>query len=387
MSSINYQPKINLNKPAPQMTPSPIEFRLQSDVQDFYKKNTINEAHQYINVVTTLMDISDNNVRQQAQANEIINHDQDKIWFATNVAFVFGIGAIYDENDARIMDTIINYFDSNQLVAHLENHYRIESYDDSLLIQEIEKKLKIQNGNYHVFMVPIVYANDDELEMGPEEQFRKKGIVKKFTTWDQITDYMSTMMSRYGLISTEQRLRSQTSHEIGSTDLPHKPFENSRDINTKFKMTDIMDADVLNEIDYNLSTKNEMKEDYAKRNYKRNYIELPFKHAGVHPPRKNLYQQIAETRYTQDAVDSKVDPHVGVEGRINDRILPPQMKVVEYQLWNDNDAYEDDKGWNNQMDAIVSKTDMPRFAQAAIRGGQTNARSPAKAIHYNHELK
>ena len=332
------------------MTPSPIEFRIQSDVQDFHKQNTINEAHQYINAVSTLIDLSDNIARQQAQANEIINHDQDKLWFAKNVAFIFGVGAIFDENDAHIMDTIINYFDEKQLVAHLENHYRIESYDESKLIQEIEKKLKIQNGNYHVFMVPIVYANDDELEQAPEEQFKKKGIVKKFTTWNQITDYMSTMMSRYGLISTEQRIRNQTSHEIGSTDLPHKPFENSRDINTKFKMMDIMDDDVMNEIDYNLSTKNEMKEDYAKRNY----IDLP-SHAGVHPPRKNLYQQIAETRYTQDAVDSKFDKHIGVEGRINDRILPTQMKVVEYQLWNDNAAYDSEKCWNNQMDAIVSK--------------------------------
>ena len=93
--------------------------------------------------------------------------------------FVFGAGAIYDENDAYIIDTIINYYDSNQLVAHLENH-RIESYDESKLIQEIEKKLKIQNGNYHVFMVPIVYANDDEISTALEEQFRKKGIVKKF---------------------------------------------------------------------------------------------------------------------------------------------------------------------------------------------------------------
>lgn len=63
------------------------------------------------------------------------------------------------------------------------------------------------------------------------------------------------------------------------------------------------------------------------------------------------------------------------------------MKVVEYQLWNDKKAYDDDKGWNNQMDAIVSKTDMPRFARAAIRGGQNNVRTPAKDIHYNHELK
>ena len=153
MSTIQYQPKINLNKPAPQMTPSPIEFRLQSDVQDFHKQNTINEANQYINAVSTLIDLSDNSARQQAQANEIINHDQNKLWFAKNVAFIFGVGAIYDENDARIMDTIINYFDEKQLVAHLENHYRIESYDESKLIQEIEKKLKIQNGNYHVFMV------------------------------------------------------------------------------------------------------------------------------------------------------------------------------------------------------------------------------------------
>ena len=75
MSNIQYQPKININKPAPQMTPSPIEFRLQSDVQDFHKQNTINEANQYINAVSTLIDISDNSARQQAQANEIINHD------------------------------------------------------------------------------------------------------------------------------------------------------------------------------------------------------------------------------------------------------------------------------------------------------------------------
>ena len=46
-----------------------------------------------------LIDIFDNNVRQQAQANEIINHDQNKLWFAKNVVFVFGVGAIYDEND------------------------------------------------------------------------------------------------------------------------------------------------------------------------------------------------------------------------------------------------------------------------------------------------
>ena len=110
------------------------------------------------------MDISNNNVLQQAQGNEIINHDQSKPLFAKNVAFIFGVGAIYDENDAHIKNTVINYFDTRQFVAHL---------DESKLNQEIEKKLKIQNWNYHVFMIPIVYASDDELSMTPEEQFNQ----------------------------------------------------------------------------------------------------------------------------------------------------------------------------------------------------------------------
>ena len=50
------------------------------------------------------------------------------------------------------------------------------------------------------------------------------------------------------------------------------------------------------------------------------------------------------------------------------------MQIVEYQLWNDNEVYDDEIGLNNQMDTIVSKTGILKFAHA-------------KDIHYNHGSK
>lgn len=101
----------------------------------------------------------------------IINNTKEREWFKNYVALVFSIGCIFNKNDQVKLNEILKLFENSGNYGFLMNYHKVMTYEDPL-IQAIEKKLEIGNGNYHLFLVPIVQTKDpDILSNAPEQKY------------------------------------------------------------------------------------------------------------------------------------------------------------------------------------------------------------------------
>lgn len=318
-----------------------------------------------------------------------INTTPENIWFAKNVAFIFAIGSIYDHEDDLIMNTILAYFNNNQENAFLLNHHVVENYQSSKLIQSIESKLKITNGNYHVFMVPIVYTADPKiLNSAPEAQFMKTGIVNKFMKWPTITEYMREVIAKYGLITTIQRPIEKASWEIGQEGLATKR-ELHADVECKFDIE--VDSELHdNPIQKDLDFKRDLKEDYniRQRETKINRLgEYSHNPHSCRSKRMKLSTQmnggITDTELTTSTL---VDHNLGVQLRLNEKYHPEEKKYVEYQLYDDPNSYVNGQNIISQM-GVVPKIDIQQFPLTNTRAAKAREASIGGLINSAKVLK
>lgn len=284
-----------------------------------------------LNVVNNILNNTEVVEFHDNEGKLIINATQDKIWFSKNVAFIFAIGSIKDEEDDELLNTVLSYFENNNESGFLMNHYRVLDYNDKLVI-ELENKLKIANGNYHVLLAPIVYASDEELNNAPELQFKHKGPVKKLVKWQQITEYMRELMSKYGLITNLIRKHDAMNYEFD---------KNVKEDKGVYYIGDTMNDDNDSEIDSNLAFQRELHDNYNERVRRGKTSRDGDVNEGTHiSNRKNLYQQMYEDKYSNECMLDKGNIN-GVELRMND-VLPPE-KTTEYQLYDDEATYVDGK--------------------------------------------
>lgn len=354
-------------------------FGWQSNMQEDQMRKYQNVTDKQIGIVSQSLQSNIPEVRDPDGAL-ILNASPENMWFSENVAFVFGIGCIYDEEDETLMNTILSCFNNSRDSGFFMNHYRVESYDTSALIQEIEKKLKITNGNYHVFMVPIVTADGEALKKAPEGQFSRKGIVNKFMKWQTITAYMQEMMAKYGLITELRREHEEYSWEMGQEGLATRR-SNKDDVECKFDIDADPDGRVMMEIEKNLSVQRDLHDNYNNRvreGKAQRDGQLNAK-SQTRSKRKSLYQQMHEEKVGGIPVDSVPDQYDGVELRMNERYMPQTKKVVEYQLYEDGDGRMGDEGADLTTE---KKNEMPRFMQTAVRGSKT--RGPTMGGHMLH---
>lgn len=343
-----------------------IKFSWQSEIKDEQMRTYQEQVNKQLNIVSETLQSNIPEVRDEHGAL-ILNATKERLWFRKNVAFIFGIGAIYDEEDEAIMNTVLSMFNDNRDGGYFGNHYQVESYENSALIQEIEKKLKIGNGNYHVFLAPVVYAKGDELKQAPEAQFTRFGIVNKFMKWQTITEYLQSLMAKYGLITELFRQPDPQSWEIGQEGLAAKkgPMD---DVECKFDIDIDPDGRVMMEIEKNLEAQRDLHDNYNNR-----VREGKSQRDGVfnnktqtRNKRKSLYQQMYEEK-RGGIVDTVPDSHVGVELRLNERFMPESKKVTEYQLYDDDGTYVDGR---NKIDneTVEVKYNIPKFRQTNVRG-------------------
>lgn len=363
-----------------------LQFGYESEIHESRMNEYKENVGKQINIVSKALENNVKEARDQFGA-VIINANKENLWFSRNVAFIFGIGSIYDEEDELIMNTLLSFFDNNNENGFLMNHYQIESYDKSSLIQEIERKLKIANGNYHVFMVPVVYANEDELNDAPEYQFTKRGIVQKFMKWDNISKYMRQLMTKYGLITSLDRQHDAYSWEIGNEGLSVNK-SNKQDVECKFDIDVDPDGTALDEIDKNLAFQRDLHDDYNNRIRKgkasrdgRFSIDTD-----TRSKRKTLYAQIHEEKVNGIPINTMPQNSVkGVEMRLNEtfggRTQNNFNKKPEFQLFTDNSTFVENK---NVMDLDVENRDkMPRFRQTNVRGSKTRTPTMGTRIEVN----
>lgn len=378
ISGINYNSTLDIKTNNDNNT---MEFGWDSKIKDEQMKFYQNNTDRQINILNETLKTNITEVRDQFGAL-IINASASNMWFSKNVAFIFGIGSIYDEEDEILMNGVLSYFDNTRDSGFFMNHYRIESYYDSALIQEIEKKLKIANGNYHVFMVPVVYAEDDELKNAPEPQFNKKGIVKKFMKWTSITDYMREIMAKYGLITELERQHEPYSWEIGQEGLSTR-IGLKDDVECKFDIDVDPDGRIMMEIEKNLDFQRDLHDNYNNRIREGKAArDGTFNvNTQTRSKRKTLYQQMYEHKMDAIPPDSIPDQHDGVALKLNERYMPQTKNITEYQLYEDNSTFVDGKNVINN-DNIEMRENIPRFMQTAVRGSK--ARNPAMGGHMSY---
>lgn len=387
MADINYENELGeyVDTSVTSDQSNQLHFGFTSQIHDDTMRQYQSEVDKQINLVSKAFNSEIEEIRDP-MGSLIINATSERMWFARNVAFIFGIGSIYDEEDEALMNITLSFFDNTRDCAFFMNHYIIESFENSVLIKEIERKLKIGNGNYHVFMVPIVYANADELNDAPEGQFSKKGIVKKFMRWDTITDYMKELMARYGLITDLTRTHTPYSWEIGQEGLSVK-IDNRNEVECSFDIDADPTGHAIEQIEANLNAMNDFHDNYNDRTREGKVSregEFNVKTQSRNH-RKNLYQQMYEQKQCGIPVESIHDAHMGVNLKMNDRYMPQDNhnKQAEYQLYDDNESYNESTNRNQLTnDTYDTRGNIPRLMQTSTRGSKQ--RHPCMGGHMEH---
>ena len=136
----------------------------------------------------------------------IINATSENIWFRDNIAFIFATGMVFNQQDKERADEIFSLFEPQANNAVLHNFHKLYNYETPL-IQAIEERMILGNGNYHLCLILVVNTDDpDVLAHAPEDRFKTPGVIEKYCEWDAIYTYMSEAISKYGLVANIQQI-------------------------------------------------------------------------------------------------------------------------------------------------------------------------------------
>lgn len=291
----------------------------------------------------TLKDVA-NEISDPETGKTIINANYNNVWFCQHVYMLFSMGRIFDRNDQEFYNTVNTYFDADSGV-YLNCYHDTMNYKDDL-VKKVERQIGIDNGNYHLLLVLIVYGKPKELENPPEYLFASSGIVKWAIEADEIKEIMMTFLGKYGLVT--------------QTEIPHKipaRISGRRDDNTlmdqKFKLHSEIDWNsepnrmLFSDLDY----RNHRDEDFAQR---QRMCEDPRISGKRERPSKNrtagtLYQQIhnasqkADTvpQYAKQVIISKMventmpSDYIGAEPYNTDKEDRDNKRVRHYQIYDD----------------------------------------------------
>lgn len=233
-------------------------FSIDTPINDRRMQNKYDRLKQVSAATSNTLKEVSNEYTDPETGRKIINAEYNNIWFSQHVYMLFSLGRIFDRDDQQFFASVNNYFNQENEMYLSCNHDTMNYKDD--LIKKIEKQIGIDNGNYHLLLVLIVYADEDELEHPPEFLFSTSGIVKWAIESDEIKEIMLTFLSRYG-IATEDIV-------------PHKipaRISGRRDDNTlldnKFKLHDEIDwnSEPNRMLFSDLSYRNNRDEDFAVR--------------------------------------------------------------------------------------------------------------------------
>jgi hypothetical protein len=130
--------------------------------------------------------------------SNFLNVTPENKWFNENVSFIFSTGCVFDEDDRRQINELLEVFIDNGRTGFLKNYFRVMIYIDDI-IKKLEKKLAVKNGNYHILL--IVLVDETAISEAPEPDFSQGDIVDHFLNWRHVIEYISKMSARYGLLS------------------------------------------------------------------------------------------------------------------------------------------------------------------------------------------
>ena len=347
-------------------TDSHIIFNWDSD----YKKNHMT---MYKNQTERQLQILDNTfsgrnlVIRDEEGRRLVNASEERLWFKEYVSLIFSIGCIFTEKDREKLNEILKCFENDGETGFLMNYKNVMDYD-APLIQELEKRVEIGNGNYHVCLITLVTTNDKSiLANAPEKQYGMSGVVNKYCEWKDIYNYMMEIVARYGMV-VEQEVHhdDKLSWEMGQEGKSVKTVRHS-EVESSFNIDIDPEDESLIMRDRELEFKKEKDEFFNVR--QRNTKMSREDKDGSYNPHRNrftkngsLYTRIQREEQCGITDDSLIDEKKGIQLRMNESKVPLEKIRAEYQLYENPDTYEG--GRNKALDAST-REQIPVFQQVS----------------------
>ena len=169
-----------------------------------------------------------NDIMNYANETEYVNENKPKLWIWKHLKFIFSTGKIYEQTDRVILDKIINYFDKSEK-TFIPCEYNISNYENEV-IKNLEETYDIDNGNYHIMLIPYVLCSDtNDLKNAPEEIFTMVGPVDAYIDINRIVDYILEINYKYACVisdlpeKTQEYVYAGVPREFG--DVEHREYQ------------------------------------------------------------------------------------------------------------------------------------------------------------------
>lgn len=289
--------------------------------------------------------------------NKVINFSDEKGWFFDNVSFVFSTGAIFDEEDTSRLDGILKCFRNMPNKSYLKNRYFLLDYTNPL-VQKIETKYSLINGNYRIMCAVLVSADDEGLKMAPSHELSNRGIAKVAVSWPEINEMFAKYLSVFGFIA----------EYFAKQDITYKNSQRMDRKNAFNAQIAASPMDLLNTPIEHFPSGGK-KNDYNEHEFKYIRTARPFgenqrgKDLEVNGDfRKkqgaSLYDRIANTELQALPTDKQ-----GGIYRMDDHYMPEDQIEPEYMLYNDITTYDKTIGKNITMNMDPDlKREIPNFS-------------------------
>ena len=325
----------------------------------------------------------------------IINNTSEREWFRLNVALLFSVGCIFNERDRTKFDNILRVFQNTGNYGFLMNFHKVMNYTDKL-VQTIETTMEVANGNYHVCLFVIVQTSEpNELAKAPEEKYKYAGLVEKHCEWDDIYRYIQTVVARYGLLTRVDPVyehlteAERLSWEIGQDGMSTKTAQHS-EVESSFDI----DIDPNDENQIKLSSELEFKSYQSDHFAPRTRNTHIAREERYNTPNRNrymkngsLYKRIQESNESVIPSDSMPENHHGVQYKMNATKVPPSKVANEYQLYDDDETYQDGKNVISFASNQATRQNIQQFQHVSRTSSRQGNRtrvptgSPLNALH------
>ena len=281
---------------------------------------------------------------------KILNAEHKNVWFSKHVYMMFSLGKIFSRNDSSFLQSVLNYFNKENEI-YLSNKYDVLNYNDDL-VKRIEQNINIDNGNYHIMLVLIVYANENELKESPEYLFNSSGIVKYLIGTEDIKQVMLTLLNKYG-IATETFISTKQPQYISDTRDNITLQENKFKFDSSIDWNDANNRKLYSDLRYRTDRDN----DFAIRT--RLNEDARINGLREHQSKKRIDNNTLYSRISNDITSTTVQsPKQGIISKMTENIIPTDYndtsKIYSYQIYDNENMIKDDTIKNNARNKKIS---------------------------------
>lgn len=302
-----------------------------------------------------------------ADGNRIINATEKKIWFANNIAFVFVRGIGFDERDFEKLNKLVSLFSTRPDCSYLLNrHYEIDYYDE--LAISLETHSSISNGNYHVMLAVMSYANEETMKTaGAIPSFGTNRIVEVLTDFKLIEKTMNEYLFQFGFLAHYDRSNEITTAQSRGSYL--QPDGNRSRINIDISMSSLPQP-----------TKEDFESQQAmlnEQNLRRERVEQAISQRA--PKNITEDQRLSKSkslmsRIRERQLEVTQPTEMGGTLRMNEYWMPPDERKPELQFYpNMNYSYDESTASNYFVNANPAYKDQLPKALYTPTPSQTTA--------------